>query len=871
MCQIPKAQVAFAFEVTLSSASPPLSHESVLRTNAGLLRSRKSELSKQQRRLLNLVNGKRTLAAVVAASRMPRKRAMETLEQLAEEGLLEVVRSSSHPKQRSAEKVETDRPSTSPHKAKQSRLVGVVESSDPLSEPRAFVSKRRTLMRGSFVVPVPSAAASYNPATTTNNDPTTSATDAPAESAALQTAAKNPLGPPGIPSRIGEPSLDESASLISGRTLIGGLVSAPAEDANPTNARASIVPHSVISLGTGSFAPAREAPPESVSRHGGIDDSDTPVGEVAGDGAVQLGRYEVVRRIGRGGMGSVYLCRLQGEWGFSRLLALKVLRGHLAGASEAHEEFLREARLASQLTHPNVVPILDVGRYEEQPFIVMQYIEGVSLSELVSSEASTPPSELVVAVVLDALAGLDYAHNLRSEDGNLINLVHCDVSPHNLLVGLDGSSRVADFGVAQARVAGLDDDGRPVSGKPGYASPEQLNGGELDARSDVYSMGVTLWNALTGQSLFSNNLDENTISERSSEIRAPSAVSDSPEPLDEVCLKALALSPDDRFQTAEEMLRALRRVAVVHDLVASPRSVGEWVQRTAGTELEARRVECSGERQSFLPAPKKTAAGDADAVQDTASLRRARSAEDSAESEQQAAGAKTVATAAPIPEQLPPITKTQAWTFAALAIATLSFAGLMIFKPELIGSTMHVNPDLGGPTKGRARQKATDLAAASDLSAKLQAGKLQAGAASALAAVPPAVFPVAEPASGNEARHEDAILRTQQAQEASSVRHGETPESSAAVLPKRRTGRRTRVWRLRKAEPAPSEPVQENPQTETEVVEDTVLTEAPPPHAEIITVDPPRPLPGAPPPPPPASDPLGPTPEPPPVKRNIYD
>jgi serine/threonine protein kinase len=303
----------------------------------------------------------------------------------------------------------------------------------------------------------------------------------------------------------------------------------------------------------------------------------------------KLGRYEVLARIGQGGMGSVYLCRQPGHWGFERLFTLKVIREHAAENKEAMRSFLREARIGGQLSHPNILGVVDVGNYSGQPFLVLDYIEGTSLAELLSSDKPPSPS-LVIPVLLDALRGLQAAHEKADAKGTPLGIVHCDVSPHNIMVGLDGAARITDFGSARlaGEATGSEDD-LPAVGKPGYMSPEQLCGNPLDARTDVFAMGVVMWTALAGKKLFVDPSYEQTIiNVLRKKIEPPSAYG-APATLDEVCLKALARTPDQRYQSAEEMRLALHRVASKEALLASTAEISRWVKRVAGEALEERR------------------------------------------------------------------------------------------------------------------------------------------------------------------------------------------------------------------------------------------------------------------------------------------
>lgn len=305
-----------------------------------------------------------------------------------------------------------------------------------------------------------------------------------------------------------------------------------------------------------------------------------------------LGRYEILSRIARGGMGTVYLCRVTGEGGFRRLFALKVLRRHLARDESAAAMFLQEAQVASRIYDPHVVGIVDVGSYGAQPYLVMDYVEGGSFHDLLQRHPTYRPPRLLVPILLDALQGLHAAHTLVDDRGAPLGLVHCDVSPHNLLVGIDGCGRLSDFGIAKAARAAAGSLRIATRGKPAYLAPEQAAHHPVDPRTDVFSVGVVLWNALTGQRLFDGATVEETIENvLSRPIPPPSAVGLRPPPcLDSICLKALERKPEHRYQTAEEMMRDLRAVAIREDLLGSPGDVARWVAATFGPELQARRL-----------------------------------------------------------------------------------------------------------------------------------------------------------------------------------------------------------------------------------------------------------------------------------------
>jgi len=303
----------------------------------------------------------------------------------------------------------------------------------------------------------------------------------------------------------------------------------------------------------------------------------------------RVGGYEVATRIAQGGMGSIYVCRRAGESGFQRLFTLKVVRQHSAQKDEAVRSFKREAHVGSMLHHPNLQTVLDVGSYKDQPFLVLDYIEGTSLSELISEERRAP-LPVIIAIILDVLRGLQHAHGLVDEKGARLGLVHADVSPQNVLVGIDGIARLTDFGSSSFHGEGrLHEPKWMGTGKPAYMAPEQLRAEPLDGRADLFAVGILMWSALTGQKLFAGETyDETIIKVLRKKIPPPSSFG-TPAFLDDVCLKALSRSREGRFATAEEMARELLRVATEENVLASPADVGQWVRRESGEGLAEQR------------------------------------------------------------------------------------------------------------------------------------------------------------------------------------------------------------------------------------------------------------------------------------------
>ena len=306
-------------------------------------------------------------------------------------------------------------------------------------------------------------------------------------------------------------------------------------------------------------------------------------------GLPTVGRYEVLARLKSGGMGSVYMCRLSGNAGFRRLFAMKVLHAHLNRDKEALESFQREARVLACVHHPNIVGVVDFGS-EREPYIVLEYVEGGSLHELFRATTGGRDPRLLLTIILDVLEGLNAAHGANDEHGEPLGLVHCDLCPQNILVGVDGMARVTDFGIAQTNESRLHPE--QLRGKPRYLAPERSTTNSTDQRVDLFSLGVVLYAGLTGVEPFVGETAEETRWNVSNKVvPAPSTVGFRPPPsLDWVCLKALAKDPAGRFQTADEMAIQLRRIAEREGLLASRSELTEWVRMTLAPSLAARRV-----------------------------------------------------------------------------------------------------------------------------------------------------------------------------------------------------------------------------------------------------------------------------------------
>jgi serine/threonine protein kinase len=288
-------------------------------------------------------------------------------------------------------------------------------------------------------------------------------------------------------------------------------------------------------------------------------------------------------------MATVHFGRQSGAAGFSRTVAIKRLHPNLAKDPEFVAMFLDEARLVARIRHPNVVPTIDVVATEGEVFVVMEYVHGESLARLRTAmiqAGRVPDPRIVVSVMSGVLHGLHAAHEAKSEVGQPLNIVHRDVSPQNILVGIEGISRVLDFGVAKAigRVQSTREG--QIKGKLGYMSPEQLQGGEVTRQADIYAAAAVTWEAFTGQRLFSNKDTGALVTAILTEaIAPPSTVSPHvADAFDRVVMRGLARDPARRYSTAREMALDLERCAGI----VSPSEVGTWVERWAGPTLSKR-------------------------------------------------------------------------------------------------------------------------------------------------------------------------------------------------------------------------------------------------------------------------------------------
>jgi eukaryotic-like serine/threonine-protein kinase len=271
--------------------------------------------------------------------------------------------------------------------------------------------------------------------------------------------------------------------------------------------------------------------------------------------------YRLVRPLGTGGMAVVYLAVIERDHGFSRNVALKLVRDDYAQFPEFAKLFASEASLAAKLTHPNIVGVFDYCHdARERSFLVMEVVNGISLRALIHHQPAMP-FPVVTFVLAEVLRGLGYAHRLPQETG-LRGLLHCDISPHNILLSWEGAVKLSDFGIARAlkTTSGMITGSEGCNGKPGYMSPEQVNNTALDRRSDLFSLGVVFWEMLSGAKLFRGVHPSEIFHEVATRrLPLPSAHRRVPRELERIAMKLLERDLERRYACAEDVLADLMR------------------------------------------------------------------------------------------------------------------------------------------------------------------------------------------------------------------------------------------------------------------------------------------------------------------------
>jgi eukaryotic-like serine/threonine-protein kinase len=313
---------------------------------------------------------------------------------------------------------------------------------------------------------------------------------------------------------------------------------------------------------------------------------------VARNRPLTFGKYTLIERIAVGGMAEVFLAVQAGLEGFEKRLAIKRIRPHLSGEEAFLRMFLNEAKLAAQLQHPNIVQIYDLGRIGDAYFIAMEYVQGRDMSRVIPKCERLGiqfPIEYAVQVGTNALDGLYHAHTKCDADGKPLNIVHRDVTPENIMVGWNGAVKILDFGIAKATTQADQTKAGEIKGKLSYMSPEQAMGKTLDARSDIFSTGIVLYEWLTGYKLFTG---ENEMAILKSiidgKIYPPSYFrEDIPEGLEQILMKALAKDREHRYQSARDMQLDLTEWLSHHEFAPSSAHLANFMKQLFQDEIAA--------------------------------------------------------------------------------------------------------------------------------------------------------------------------------------------------------------------------------------------------------------------------------------------
>jgi serine/threonine protein kinase len=298
---------------------------------------------------------------------------------------------------------------------------------------------------------------------------------------------------------------------------------------------------------------------------------------------IKFGNYLLLERIAVGGMAEVFVAKAFGVEGFERLLAIKKILPTMGEDSEFIHMFVDEARIAVQLSHANIVQVLELGKSDENLYIAMEYISGRDLRQLMErfrkrqQPLPVPHACLIVAEVCEAL---DYAHRRRDAQGRPLGIVHRDVSPQNVLVSFEGEVKLIDFGIAKAESRLQKTQSGILKGKFSYMSPEQVKGQPIDGRSDLFACGILLWELVCGAKLFTGESDLAILEKvKRGEVPEPRSRNPAcPQDLQAVILKALATDPEQRYQSASELHDELTRFTVMDEAVFGSRQLASWLR-----------------------------------------------------------------------------------------------------------------------------------------------------------------------------------------------------------------------------------------------------------------------------------------------------
>jgi hypothetical protein len=321
---------------------------------------------------------------------------------------------------------------------------------------------------------------------------------------------------------------------------------------------------------------------------------------------IPFGKYYLLERINVGGMAEVFKAKTFGVEGFERLLAVKRILPNIAEDEEFIAMFIDEAKIAVQLQHANIAQIFDLGKVEDSFFIALEHVHGKDLRSIfdrLRGKGDVMPIQQACHIMMQVCEGLDYAHNKRDAQGRELHLVHRDISPQNVLIGYEGEVKLIDFGIAKAAGKASKTQAGILKGKFGYMSPEQVRGLPIDRRSDIFSVGIVLYELLTNERLFVGESDFSTLEKvRNVEIMPPSSYNKKiPQELERIVLKVLAKDPEDRYQNAIDLHDDLQSFLHKIGEFYSRKDLAAWMKKMFSVEIEEDNAKLEQYRQLVAP------------------------------------------------------------------------------------------------------------------------------------------------------------------------------------------------------------------------------------------------------------------------------
>ena len=319
------------------------------------------------------------------------------------------------------------------------------------------------------------------------------------------------------------------------------------------------------------------------------------IGGVLGSRGPRMGKYRLVRRLAEGGMGEIFIARAEGRAGFEKIVVLKRILQHNVADRDAVAMFMDEARLMAALNHPNIVQVYDFGTAAGGHFFAMEYVHGEDLGRIMKAATLAGralPLELAIGVIAEAAAGLHHAHEMRGQDGTPLQIVHRDISPSNVLVSYDGAVKLTDFGIAKWNKRQTETRHGGLKGKIAYMSPEQCRAGPLDRRSDVFGLGILLFELTTGTRLYQGTSDFGILEQivHHDAPRPSTRRPGYPAAVEHIVMRALSRTPEGRHQTARELQLELEAYALEARLQISGVARAAEMHALFGRKIEAWRL-----------------------------------------------------------------------------------------------------------------------------------------------------------------------------------------------------------------------------------------------------------------------------------------